>query len=84
MPEEYTDDYLKGLCEFPGGVKRIPAGKISEIGSPVVWIDGNGEHMSAEVYKAKYNVDPADVWKVKKAYLRRFGGGVHVGNIGDE
>jgi|WetSurMetagenome_2_1015567.scaffolds.fasta_scaffold38551_4 hypothetical protein len=84
MPTEYTDDYLKGLCEFPTGAKRIPAGRIAEIGSPVVWIDGNGQHMSTEEYKMNYYVDPAQVWKVKKAYLRKFSGGVRVGNRGDE
>lgn len=84
QPSQISDDYLKGLCEFPNGVQRIPAGRIAEIGSSIKWVDGNGDHLTSDAYKAKYGIDPARIWKVKKEYERRFGPGVKSGDAAQQ
>lgn len=62
---------------LPAYLAKIPAGHIISIVGEEIWIDGNGTQFSTESYKKMHGVDPAIVWKAKKAYLKEHGRGVH-------
>lgn len=78
MPEPVTEEEWLECIPLPQYLARIPAGHIITIAGEEIWIDGNGDQLSTERYKARYpGTDPAVVWAAKKRYLRERGGGVH-------
>jgi hypothetical protein len=64
---------------LPKYLAKIPSGKLMPIGGDVIWIDGNGDELTAEEYKTVHGADPALIWAAKKEYIKKNGGGVHVG-----
>lgn len=46
-------------CALPTGFEwNLPAGKITPVAGPIIYVDATGNHLSREAYLAKYNIDP--------------------------
>jgi len=50
------------FCSVPENVRRIPAGRIREVGNPVIWISGNMERFTTEAWKKEFGTDPEELW----------------------
>ena len=59
-----------GLDDY---IAMTPVGHIAYIVGPELWIDGNGNRMTYEQYKARWGVDPKVAWEAVKSYRREAG-----------
>lgn len=74
-----TEEDWIACLPLPAYLARIPAGKLMPLGGPVIWVDGNGAHLTAAEYIERHGADPGLIWAAKKAYLAANGPGVKVG-----
>lgn len=72
-----TEEEWLACLPLPEYLEIIPIGQIRPIVGPIIWVDGNGNHLSSAAYLHKHGVDPQTAWDAIKEYRRRNGPGVH-------
>jgi hypothetical protein len=58
-----SDEEFASFCKTPEAIKRIVLGRIQEVGSESVYVDGANQHWSRKAWKARYGYDPEPVWE---------------------
>jgi hypothetical protein len=66
-----SGDDMGKFCSVPENVRRIPAGRIREVGNPVMWISGNMERFTTEMWKKEFGTDPEELWNEVQNWIAK-------------
>ncbi len=73
--EGLSDEDFASFCKTPEAIKRIVTGRIEEVGSAPVYVDGAGQHWTAKQWKKRFGYDPEPAWdRMKKTNIVVVGG----------
>lgn len=70
-----TDEEFASFCKTPEAIKRIVLGRISEVGTETIYVDGANQHWSKAEWLARYGYDPEPVWdRMRRLKIVNIGG----------